>query len=847
MNKQILFKSALSLVAAAAVSSAFAATTSVYTEPFDLRNDGAIASPGTVWTSGANDQSEVVADPRGTGKVLELKTEGDTLTNSLATVDATTINTAFGNGDAVVFDAEVKFVPSDSLATDLPEGTDDTKFALYAYAPDGGSTNLVVYHAYLDGEYQTQYTNDIIAVNGALDDPDAFSAISVKVFPYETLLFFTVKLNGTTLTATTPYMEGVDSTWFKTVNNETDAVNKNFSAICFKGTGMVDNLGVSTENDTVTMIQVTLTNGGFTPTGLTTNGVDITPIPATIDVADGTTVAFTVKNGDDATKTIEINASASVNSIDFTGATFGWPEYLGDAVNGAYQIDDANDLDMLRKGVAAGLATSGETFKQTADIDMTSEGAFAGIGAYAKVPTAGTPFLGTYDGQGYTIANVTRAGENTQGIFNQVGPSGVVENLVVSNMTAASGITGFGFAIVGNAGGGATLRNLTAAGTFASADNPGQHNMAGIVVRLAPGATSGVATTIDSCTNNATIYGAYTKLGGINAIVQNQTGFVDGKVVFVNCANNGTLVCKRTAAQAAQTDGAVTGNAGIVGYISGTNVELTGCYGNGAITNADGANTDKDGALVGWTYGGTIKDNGGNSAPANVKMIGTWGSATETGFLYATVADGVATTISGSPVAGGSYLLEGNAAPVIELADGESIAFDTALGYTLDGTGITAATGCELSSATVGTVTTYTAAAPAAAGWVDDPTTVSNQTAAVAYPALADSALANADAQKLTVWAKANSVAFDDADAATDAMVEAYLLNCAPTTAAIAAEKDAFVLDIEFDATGAAVIKLPEGKTYNGTLQMKGSNDLSTWTPTATTAGYQFFKYELSL
>ncbi|MBR4616203.1 MAG: hypothetical protein IKO55_11410, partial [Kiritimatiellae bacterium] len=222
MNKQILFKSALSLVAAVAASSAFAATTSVYTEPFDSRNDGAIASSGTVWTSGANDQSEVVADPRGTGKVLELKTEGDTLTNSLATVDATTINTAFGNGDAVVFDAEVKFVPSDSLATDLPECTDDTKFALYAYAPDGGDTNLVVYHAYLDAEdnFAKKCINDIIDVDGALDDPDAFSAISVKVFNYDGSQFFTVKLNGTTLTATTPYMEGVDSTWFKTVNDE---------------------------------------------------------------------------------------------------------------------------------------------------------------------------------------------------------------------------------------------------------------------------------------------------------------------------------------------------------------------------------------------------------------------------------------------------------------------------------------------------------------------------------------------------------------------------------------------------------------------------------------------------
>jgi uncharacterized repeat protein (TIGR02543 family) len=88
--------------------------------------------------------------------------------------------------------------------------------------------------------------------------------------------------------------------------------------------------------------------------------------------------------------------------------------------------------------------------------------------------------------------------------------------------------------------------------------------------------------------------------------------------------------------------------------------------------------------------------------------------ANVTGFQYATVANDIATTISGSPVAGGTYLLEGNAAPMIALAAGESVAFDTALGYTLDDVGITAGTGAVLSSSTSGTVTTYTATAAVA-------------------------------------------------------------------------------------------------------------------------------------
>lgn len=435
----------------------------------------------------------------------------------------------------------------------------------------------------------------------------------------------------------------------------------------------------------------------------------------TVKVGNSTSRSFTFAKSGDISK-VEFSGNGEVDNIEFSYDA-NWDSLLGAPVNGAYEIDSPAELVAFQKGVADGLTTAGVTFKQTANIDMASAGAFAGIGTYAKVPTAGTPFLGTYNGQNYKISNVTRAGGNTVGIFNQVGPSGVIENLVVENMAFDSSLSGeYGCAIVGNAGGGATLRNLTAAGTFGSASKPGTHNMAGIVVRLAPGATAGAATTIDSCTNNATIYGAYTKLGGINAIVQTQTGFKAGKVVFVNCANNGTLVCKRTAAQCAELDAdnnpkTVTGQAGIVAYSSAI-VELTGCYGNGVITNSDGANTDKDGALVGWQYTGyAFKDNGGNSAPADKKMIAYYGNvANVTGFQYATVANGVATTISGSPVAGGTYLLEGNAAPAITLAVGESVTFDTSLGYTLDDTGIVAAEDLVVEKTTSGTVKTFTAA-----------------------------------------------------------------------------------------------------------------------------------------
>ena len=135
------------------------------------------------------------------------------------------------------------------------------------------------------------------------------------------------------------------------------------------------------------------------------------------------------------------------------------------------------------------------------------------------------------------------------------------------------------------------------------------------------------------------------------------------------------------------------------------------------------------------------------------------------------------------------------------------------------------------------------------ADWVVDSTTVSNQTASAAYQALASSALANANAGELTDWATANSIAFADVAAdTTGTLVDAFLLNCA--LADVATEKEEFVLNITIDENGNPVIILPPGKEYNGTLQLKGSADLSSWHDCSNNqpgVGDRFFKYLLSL
>ena len=139
----------------------------------------------------------------------------------------------------------------------------------------------------------------------------------------------------------------------------------------------------------------------------------------------------------------------------------------------------------------------------------------------------------------------------------------------------------------------------------------------------------------------------------------------------------------------------------------------------------------------------------------------------------------------------------------------------------------------------------------AQSGWDPNPGSIpANNTVADQYPALANSVLATANAKQVTEWAAAKNVNFADVEAATSGTTysDAFLLNCAPTAEAVAEEKEEFVLEISVAADGTVTVSLPAGKSYNGTIQMKGSPDLTTWTNVSETSStYKFYKYELSL
>ena len=98
----------------------------------------------------------------------------------------------------------------------------------------------------------------------------------------------------------------------------------------------------------------------------------------------------------------------------------------------AYAIATADDLRNLAAAVNAGNNGSGKTFRQTADIDLSSGGNFTPIG------TGGSKiFKGAYDGGDYTISGLTVNGSysySTVGLFGYVS-SGTVRNVILVSPT----------------------------------------------------------------------------------------------------------------------------------------------------------------------------------------------------------------------------------------------------------------------------------------------------------------------------------------------------------------------------------------------------------------------------
>ena len=372
-----------------------------------------------------------------------------------------------------------------------------------------------------------------------------------------------------------------------------------------------------------------------------------------------------------------------------------------------YEVVDADDISALQKGLLAGKDITGKIFQMTGDIDMTGVTDFWGIGWFtssdskdASITASGNvKFTGVFDGAGYTLSNVTIVKHNYAGIFNCI-EDATIKNLVVSNVTFSGTCSESGFAVVGNAYGSSVIENVTSAGTWPSDMN---HNSAGIAVRAQHD------TVITGCVNYVNIATTSKRLGGILAFSEDPAAAADPGVRIYNCTNYGNL---------SSTDG-TRGVAGILSRSEASSDKTTigNCANFGTLTAGSSGYT---GAIVGQLDANTYRDDGGNTFPASQNIVGDYKGKAVSNLFYAVDAgiDGMnyLTTVKPSDLAAGNtYTLLANVpaseTPVFALAVGETIAFDTALGFTFAGTIVgNPAIGVRIDSETVGTVTTYTGA-----------------------------------------------------------------------------------------------------------------------------------------
>ena len=324
---------------------------------------------------------------------------------------------------------------------------------------------------------------------------------------------------------------------------------------------------------------------------------------ATIGVTSTSTAQITYTQEIDATLQDSVMAFANNYTIDGTMTA---SSITGTVIG----ISTAEDLANLAACVNSGVDTTGKTFVLMNDIDLSGYAEWVSIGASNE-------FKGTFDGNGYTISNLTQTsvtrnslpGTYVAGLFGVV-RGATIKNVKLENFnitfTAQIGTT-VG-ALVGNASSltATILDNIVAENiTITSTSQASDVKLGGIAgsingsvsnIRaysgtvLAPadtnGATGGLfgeitSSNIQYCYNAINISGQHTYTGGIAGKYYNAS---DTSPYINHVANTGNFNTSFSIVNAAESD---YGAGGLFGYLKDTyngisdNITIGYCYNTG--------------------------------------------------------------------------------------------------------------------------------------------------------------------------------------------------------------------------------------------------------------------------
>ena len=246
----------------------------------------------------------------------------------------------------------------------------------------------------------------------------------------------------------------------------------------------------------------------------------------------------------------------------------------GTSPTSPYTFTNPQFLVTLSDAVMAGQNMSGVYFKMAGNIDMSE------VTVWNPIGRAGFPFSGYFDGDGYTISNLSTAGSGLVGLF------GYVENATITQVGVINSSWYTTNSNVGAIAGHAT--NSLISKCYSDSGISGYNYVGGLVGAISGSTSSAVDSATKGIVNSYNLNGVtgHDYVGGI-------VGSVNSSLVG-NCYNTGA------------TQGtAATNIGGIAGTVSGGNVQ--GCVyynskGNSYGTEINSYETLRDKNAVATTY-----------------------------------------------------------------------------------------------------------------------------------------------------------------------------------------------------------------------------------------------------
>lgn len=249
--------------------------------------------------------------------------------------------------------------------------------------------------------------------------------------------------------------------------------------------------------------------------------------------------------------------------------------------DGYYEIENADQLAWLAQQVNKSYSS---TEKYNAilckDIDLGNQN-WTPIGKSSSYA-----YKGVFDGQGYTVKNLSITGSATgsYGLFGYVN-GGTIKNLTVSGSIT---LTGNGSSSYGAAGivGNLTGKNATVENCLNCVSVTGQQNVGGVVGYISGGYGS-EPKYVTGCVNTGDITSNSYNAGGI-------VGYIAGQVTVDSCYNTATIKSGSYRA------------GGIAAYLNSNYAKIQNCYSTGDISVTSGSDAR---SIVGYKYSGTVDKN----------------------------------------------------------------------------------------------------------------------------------------------------------------------------------------------------------------------------------------------